>query len=460
MGEYPRQLELFGAIHYDRLGKVTRELDALVEDADAVCIEVPERISPETYVAAVLKAPLCMLGAFVLDLLLYLALALVFNRDFTATEEAALRRLTDEKPVYRVDTHVVELLATGSLALVVVNWLIFASLFVYTPLASALVTVALLTFWGVPVVLNRLGIRWLALGIAVLAIGGWYGLIALGVAWTPLVLVAVFAYFAVVYRTVGRRNDHMIDRTLERAREDEHDDVLLITGKGHLNGMVDIARRRGVDVGRVHVSRWLRSGNTYEQFRRGFHEQSRDTTHEQLSDEVSEHSDGAPEAIGADGHPLESAHVAGGDATDISSWQGDRPARLGQRFGVWAVDVLALVFLVGAYLAVGAGLAAWFGTPTNAGTVWLFYLGIPLVVLGGRALLEGLGTGTPGQRLQNLQVVDVSGEPIGLRTALVRNTVWMADALLLYLPAVVDVNNRLLCDYVAGTDVVAGPPQT
>ena len=37
----PRKLGLFGVIHIDRLGKVTRELEALVGDAETIFIESP-----------------------------------------------------------------------------------------------------------------------------------------------------------------------------------------------------------------------------------------------------------------------------------------------------------------------------------------------------------------------------------------------------------------------------------
>lgn len=418
MRGWPDSLELFGAIHFDSASKVERELAPLVDDADAVCIEAPETVSADTYLWAGVRAPLAMLGAAMLDLFVNLALALVFNRDFRPTEDVAIQRLDTEKPVYRVDKHPIQLLAAASIPTSLANWLGIAVLVAFAPLAMAVTVAGVLACWAVPVGIRRLGARWPAVVLGVLAIAGWYALALAGALVVAGVLVPVLAYWIVIFGTLAWRNEYMLDGAAAAASEGEHEAVLLITGKAHLLGMIQSAHARGIDIGRVHVSKWLRSGRTH----------------------------GSPDTT-----------VAADTAWADRLLRNQLPS-LRQRATVWAIDVFVIAVLAGSYL-----LALWqaFGTalyPPGLGFDLAVIASLVTIALAYRAGLQGLWGHTLGERLLGVTVVDVAGDPIAFQTAMVRNGIWLADTILLFLPAIIDDRNRLLCDHVVGTDLIKRGP--
>jgi uncharacterized RDD family membrane protein YckC len=415
----PERLDLFGVIHVDQHRKVQRELAPLVADADAICLEAPERLSPATALRAAARAPLCTLGAFLLELFAYLPLYLLFNRDTRSTEAVAVSKLADDRPVYRVDRNPIELLAAAGPALVAANWLLLVGLAVSAPVQTALSVGTVLGCLLAPGVVRRTLHETLGVVLAVVGLVVAYWLLLVGpLALTPVGLAAMLALVVVVHGTVGRRNDAMIDNTIDHAAAGEHDRVVLVTGKAHLSGMVPLARERGVEVGRVHVSRWLRSGRTY------------------------------------DGAPDRSDH--GVDPESVSGLQASPGARL--RAGlIDAAVVLVLWAAVGAVaLAVAslspeATLTSLVAVPE---TVLTLLVALPLVWVGYRGLLEA-GGGTLGQRVANLRVVDTSGEPVGRRRALARNAVLGLDLALLCLPALLSERGRLISDHLTAAHVIA-----
>ena len=411
------QLDLFGTIHVDRLGKVRREMDEFVGEADAICLEQPQDPTVGMYLRAGLRAPLFLVGLFLYQLLLFLPLVLV-ARDVRATEFVAVEQLVDDRPVYRVDDHPVSIVAGAGAVTVLANWVVLLALAVADPPSVGLTVVAIFVAVLPAAIVRRAGFRYPAVLLAVA------GLFAGGVAYVlyaPLMtavvgLVSVVAFMAVVSTTIERRNEEMLDRVVTTASDNGHDRVVLVSGKAHLGGMVEAGQNRGIDIGRVHVSKLFRAGETFD-----------DPT---LSD----------------------LPRVGGGSDRSEAVPDDRLAPLGPRVGAYLLDIsLILVTLVVA----GAGLQSLYvlagSQSTLAAPLVVFLLLVPFLY---RTLTEGLLGFTPGKRLFALEVIEWDGSPVSLRIAAVRNLYRTFDLLVLYLPALLDDRNRLLADRLAGTYVV------
>jgi hypothetical protein len=407
MAGRPDRLELFGVVHVDRHRKVQRELAPLVADADAICLEAPEPLGFRRAVAAALRAPLCTLGAFLIELFAYLPLYLFFNQDTRPTEEVAVSKLAGDRPVYRVDRNPIEMLADAGLPIIAANWFGIVALAVIAPVQTGLTIGTIVGCLLAPGVFRRqihqtVGLLFAAAGLFV----AYWLLFAGPLQLFPVGLTAMFALVVLVHGTVDRRDDTMIDNTIDRANAGDHERVVLVTGKAHLSGMVPLARDQGVSVGRVHVSRWLRAGRTYE---------------------------GAL-----------AAGSAGIDATAVSDWQAPLRSRL--RAGLLDTVVILCLWTV---------LAVAGRTVPAVPIAWLDLLaGLVVVAVGYRGLLEATADGTLGQRVEELQVVDASGEPIGLRRSLPRSAAQLLDVAVLFVPALLSERHRLISDHLTGTHVV------
>jgi uncharacterized RDD family membrane protein YckC len=134
-------------------------------------------------------------------------------------------------------------------------------------------------------------------------------------------------------------------------------------------------------------------------------------------------------------------------------------AGLASRFMAEVVDVILILLIVGAMIAVAA-LAG--GT---AGLVILSVAvgGLMMISVVFHVAFEVLAAGrTPGKRMNGLRVVMDGGEPVGLRASAVRNLVRLLEGPpLFYGPAIVSIlatrRNQRLGDLAAGTLVVREP---
>ncbi|MFW5977790.1 MAG: RDD family protein [Halohasta sp.] len=421
----PPTLGLFGSIHMDRLGKVTDELDAFVDEADAVFIEYPaDPMSLAEYAQLVVRVPAYALGALLFQLLIYAPLFVLCNRDLYSTELVAVRRVADGIPIHAVDEHPNERLRRAGPALVVANWVVIVAVGWLTLVPSAATAAVALAGSLPPMAVRRRGHRAIAVGLAVLGTAAGVGLIITDLLSVPLLACGI-VFLIVVIRTLERRNEVMLDRLEAQSTDAGYDEVVLVTGKAHLGGLAARARERGLDVPRVHVSRWLRAGSTVTDFE--------------------------PSDLPTLGRKT----LAPTDETTPASGLGP----LARRVGAAVVDLLVVgipTAVLWVLLAVVASVAT--GDPTAV--VAAVLVGFPAVLLVGyHVLLEwGFGT-TVGKRLFGLTVVDRTGDDISARSALARNLLRPVSLLAGYLVAgllvAVTGRHQHLGDRFAGTVVVA-----
>lgn len=258
----PLDLTLFGVYHMDSPGKVTRELDAAAEDADAIFVEYPERtITARELALGALRAPTYLLGLLVVQLLIQRPLFLLFNRDLVPTEIVAIGRVIEDRdlPVHRVDDPILGRLLDVGLTGFVANWLVLGVVVWLAPLAAA-VTTGLLVAGFVPILARRRERRVPALALAV----GWYvalgAVVALEYFSLPLAVAGFFAFAVVVRLTLDGRNEHMLDRVADGAAEHGYETVVLVTGKSHLGGLAERAADLDLSLAGVHVSMWRSHG--------------------------------------------------------------------------------------------------------------------------------------------------------------------------------------------------------
>jgi uncharacterized RDD family membrane protein YckC len=136
-----------------------------------------------------------------------------------------------------------------------------------------------------------------------------------------------------------------------------------------------------------------------------------------------------------------------------SARPGTEDVTLGRRVVAFLVDVVVLA-LVGAIPAVAVA-TPWSGAPRNPGTYVLYVL----LFVTYFTYLEGSTGQTIGKRLVGIVVVDLEGDPIGYREALVRTLLRVVDFLpTLYIVGLVLIlvtdRWQRLGDIAAGTVVV------
>lgn len=258
------QLSVFGTIHMDSPGKVTRELRAVADGADALFVEYPERqMTVRELVGAALRGPLTAIGLLLLFQLVQGPLFVLFNRDLFPTEIVALQRVASDMdvPVHSIDDGFWNILTDVGPVGILANWLVLGVLGVIWPVPVAVTTALFLCALGALVV-RALDRRLLALAV----FGGWYvlagALTLAGYLSVPLVLVASGAFLVFVHTTLGSRNRSMLDRIADLSAEHGYEHATFVTGKAHLS---DIARRgadRDLELGDIHVSLWRRDGLT------------------------------------------------------------------------------------------------------------------------------------------------------------------------------------------------------
>lgn len=422
----PATLRLFGVLHMDSLDKVTGELEPYVAESDAVFIEYPEtKPGVWTYLQLVARAPVVFVGNMLVGLLLHYPLYVLFNRDILPTELVAAKRLQEEydRPLHAIDEHPVFALSSAGPKTILWNWSVLAVVLWLDPV-TALVTAAVSTASVVvPGIVRRAGQRSLAVVIFVAGYGLSWWTVFVGLYSLWLVLVGVLVWMVLVVRTVGHRNDVMLDRVTSISAVEGYDEPVLITGRSHLGGLAREAGERGLDVVAAHVSMWRDEGVTHDNV--------------------------VPEALPEIG--------TNGDADDRTPALGSERAVLGRRLGAIGVDavlvgVLASLGLVPAsMLLAGLGGGGWSTVPAS-----IALSGVASTV-SYWALFEGASGRTVGKRQVGLAVADGDAEPISPTAAVVRNLVRPVDALLLYLPGVFTIflskRSQRLGDLLAGTVV-------
>jgi uncharacterized RDD family membrane protein YckC len=138
-------------------------------------------------------------------------------------------------------------------------------------------------------------------------------------------------------------------------------------------------------------------------------------------------------------------------------------ATVGSRFLALAVDTLVQIGC-GLVLFAGVGLGAFAAsfTPAQAGSWFLaaVVLGLFIIYYGYFAIFESVWNGqTPGKRFIGLRVIHVSGRPVSVFEAILRNMVRVADQLPgIYAIGIISVfvtqRSQRLGDLAAGTVVV------
>lgn len=432
----PHDLRLFGVIHADRAGKVTAELDEYARDVDAVFVEHPmEPFDLRLFARGFVRVPLFFVGYLCYSFLLY-HLLLPLTRALMGTEVSAVRALRDEHgvPVHQVDEHPVEMIVNeGSGRLrIAANWAVLLLLAVSFPLVTV-GTIATAAGILVAVRLLALADRRLAVLLALPTVwAGAYLLFFSGLVETwrvqLVILSGMLAFAITVRRTLGPRNEHMLDRIEEIAAREGYETGCLVTGKAHLSGVTAAAEGRDLRVSRSRVSKWLR---------RSDHE---------VADPDPDSGDWSDRVGGA--RPTRSVpeRAPDRDAEDVA---------LSARTAARLIDIVVFLCLipVGALLGgvlAGVALGDSSGAGFLAGAVLLPALYTPLAeVRYGRTL---------GKRLAGLVVTKADGTPCTTGAAVVRNLVRPVDLLLFYGVGLVAVfvtdRGQRLGDLAAGTVVV------
>ncbi|MFC6952340.1 RDD family protein [Halorubellus litoreus] len=423
-------LRPFGVIHVDDPEKVTRELRAFTADADAIFIEYPtDPASALEYVELLLRAPLYLLGMLAFQAVAYSPLYLLFNRDLFQTELVAARRVVDDHDValHAVDDHPNRQLLEGNLVHSLANWALLAPALALEPVRVP-VGIGLVVVSGLlPVLVRRRGHRYAAMALVPVGFAGVVAAIALSNVFAVVLFAALVVALVTIFRTVDRRNEAMVERARRLSADEGYDDAVIVTGKAHVGGVVQLARDRGLAVPSVHLSNWRGDGTTHADF------------------EASERDDvDLPNARDFRTPP---AVVPGSERTV-----------LGRR----AVAALVDLVLAGTLWFMGlVALVGVAGEPFVDGSLGVQLAGIlsiwMLAVGGYHAFLEWRFGMTVGKYLLGLVVVDDSHDLPSGRAVVVRNLLRPAGALLAYAPggltALASSGNRTLGDRLAGTYV-------
>lgn len=192
----------------------------------------------------------------------------------------------------------------------------------------------------------------------------------------------------------------MLNRVTAICEAKGYEDVVLVTGRAHLPGLIEASAGRDLQIERVYHLKWLRSG-TIERMPEGDERPERDL------------------------------------------------ASVGRRVGAGLVDVALLAGLV--FAVVGLTVDVADRAPFLALVGW--FIGLPFAYF---ATFEATFGATPGKLLLGLQVTDSDGNRPGVRAILVRNLLRPVDLLLVYLVAIRDERNRSIGDQSAGTEVRRG----
>lgn len=447
-------LSLFGVIHMDDRSKVTRELEDTATDADAICIEYPAtRHGVRDVLELFARVPMYTVGAAVLQALLFSPLFLLFNRDLFPTELVAARTVTADRdvPLHAVDEHPNQQLLDAGPKHVLVNYLLIAPAIAYAPVAATLVIVALVVTGFLPSYLRRRTHRYVAFASVPLGVLAFFASMLLTWATAWLVLVGALVATASIRRSIDRRNEVMVDRVQALAAEHGYDDVVLVTGKGHLGGIATLALDHGFTIPSIHVSYWRSSGETH-------------------------HDVAVPRPVDGERAPEgDSGRLDPGDVTlpgDLELPSGEdfrSPPRtvegsetqvLGRRAAAAVVDAA----IVGALWFLNSLLLGfWYVENEVAMSDAAFgfaVIGIWIaVVIGYHALLEWRRGATLGKYVLGVVVVDETGGLLTKRAVIARNVLRPFGLATGYLTAfvtvLVDGRNRTLGDRLGGSYVLS-----
>lgn len=423
------KLGLFGVVHMDRRGKVRSELETVTEETDALFIEYPQGpLGMWVYLNLLVRVPAYLLGALLVQLLVYTPLYLVFVRDLVSTELAVAQKIAEERdlPLHRVDKHPHQFVQHAGPRLVVVNWLTVAAIVYLSDPLSLVVTVALGVGGGlVPLLVRRTGHRYLALGAALAGLAASAGVVLTGLLSLWAFLGGTILLFVVLVTTIDNRNDVMVDRIGDISTAEGYDRAVLITGRAHLAGLVREASDRGFSVPFAHASVWLREGTTYTD----------------------------PQNA-----PLPELSTSGDGIVTRKRLQTD-DVSLGTRYRASMLDLA--VSLIGALVLalVTGGVAMATFAPTEAGAMLVFLVGLCFWWLGYYLFYEARNGQTPGKSYFDMEVRQTDGSPVTLWDALVRNVLRPVDFPVLYavggLVAYWTDDDQRLGDLAAGTVVVS-----
>lgn len=399
----PGRLRLFGVVHTDRLEKVTDELAAFGDGAEAIFLE-GDVLTAREYGRVALRAPFLLFGFAVYWLVLSPSF-LALNRDVRSTEQVAVERVAGDRPIHYVDEHPLRRLLDASGPVTAGNWIAIGLFAAFAPVATAAtigtVTGTFAAAFGVRLAGHRL-LACLATVLGYVAIGA---AVVRGLFSAWIAATTFLAAVAAVFRTVDRRNEIMLDRIETIAADAGYGDAVLVTGKGHLGGLVRQARDRDLAVPAVHVSRWLRAGE-------------------------------ARPTVDAE-RPASDAPAA--DLSDRSA-RAIRPGSERRVFGRRLLAGLADSVLAGfAGFVVLYALALAHAVSGSAVGDLVETLALP-ALLGGFVgyflLLEGATGSTVGKRLLGLSVANVDGTEPTRRQLVIRNLARFFELALLYVPSV------------------------
>lgn len=254
-------LRLFGSVHLDRASKVADELDEFAGDCDALFLEYPRGMSFRSHAESLLKNPLLLVGV-AFHFLLLAPLHAAMTRRVLPMEFVVARRFGDDHdvPVHPVDRHPLQILNDGRRRWWLANWLLVALFALRYPVAVAATAGILIAAW----LLVSLLVRWSELAGTLAAIPGTWGVLWVAETYAPfwgLFAASAFVFFLVALgRTLSERNEVMLDQVEEIESEEGYGDACLITGKGHLSGLVGAAADRALAVTRTYRPKWLRYG--------------------------------------------------------------------------------------------------------------------------------------------------------------------------------------------------------
>lgn len=420
------ELRLFGALHLDRPSKVRAELDESADGVDAILVELPYReMTPRTVASFLLRTPAFFLG-MATSVLLVATVTLLAAEGRVSAETLAVERVADDRdvPVHRVDDHPVQMAARAGPRWMVPNWALVLGLTVGWPVATATTAAALLA--GSVAVAGLFRVDTVVARVAA-ALVGWGvligGLLSGVVFWLALIAFVLTNSVAIL-RTIGPRNEYMLERIEEITAEEGYDSGCLVTGRTHLRGLAAGAAERGVSVGRVHASKFCRRSDA-------------------------DWDDPDPDELPGVGR---SGRRDGGESSRPQPDFGTERGALSARAVAAVLDLAGMAVvspLAGIAVGVVTALAGFGDAAIGVSVVAGALVGLVLYA----AVSEGAFGRTPGKALVGLVVVSTDGSPCSWRAAVVRNLLRPVDLLGGALAVAFTLRHRRLGDLAAGTVV-------
>jgi uncharacterized RDD family membrane protein YckC len=254
-------LTFYGTIHVNRLGIVESEVAELLDDADAVCIETQD--IKETGLREILWSPLVFLGLFIHLYMFLSPMMILANRHVHPTERVAISNVVEETEteVHKIDREIGLLLGERGLLWPLANWAILAAVAYAVPVGVGLLVAAGVVSFGA---IRLLGTQTRNRFVLVPAL-----LVASALFWVPVWLeyvssvpisVGIFSFLVGAGLTLDERNEIMIEQTNDIATDHDYDEILLVTGKAHVSGMLAKFPVENLNVVGIFKQRWFRRG--------------------------------------------------------------------------------------------------------------------------------------------------------------------------------------------------------